>query len=345
VFLAGPGYPMFQFDKLLDALIEPTGRPTARTRAAVVQRAIEVSMSLTDAHGAVVMLPGRDNAWRHVQPGNLGEPRRIEAPSGGSEFSRMLVRGGVPVHSPDLTRDGRVGEHDRCPGLESGPALFIPLRLRGQRVGYLALYRQKGSARFSEHEGALATMVAAWVSQTFDHQRLTASVEKLAITDDLTQVYNYRFLKGALRREVKRAGRYRQKLSILMVDVDNLKAYNDRHGHLRGSFLLKQIAARFVSQVRSFDLIAKYGGDEFTAILPQTDTDGALVVAERMRQNVEQHDFPLAAAGTITVSIGVATFPDHATDAHALIMASDRALYQAKRLGRNRVQAWERKAA
>lgn len=336
---------MFQFEKLLDALVEPTGRPAARTRAAVVQRAIEVAMSLADAHGAAVLLPGRSRGWRHVQPGNLAEPQRIEAPPGGSEFSRMLVRGGVPIQTPDVARDGRIGEPDLCPGLEPGPALFVPLRLRGQSTGYLALYRQRGSRRFAEHEGALATLIGVWISQSLDHQRLSASVEKLAITDDLTQVYNYRFLKGALRREIKRAGRFRQRLSILMVDVDNLKAYNDRFGHLRGSFLLKQIAARFVSQVRSFDLIAKYGGDEFTAILPQTDTEGALVVAERMRQSVEQHDFPLAAAGTITVSIGVATFPDHAGDAHALIMASDRALYQAKRLGRNRVQIWERKAA
>jgi diguanylate cyclase (GGDEF)-like protein len=336
---------MFQIERLLDALIEPTGRPAARSRAAIVQRAIEVAMSLVDAHGAAVMLPGRGHAWRHVQPGNLAEPSRVEAPQGGTEFSRLLVRGGAPIHSPDLSRDGRLVEQDLCPGLESGPGLFIPLRLRGQNTGYLALYRQRGSARFSEHEGALATLIAVWVSQSLDHQRLSASVEKLAITDDLTQVHNYRFLKSALRREIKRAGRFRQKLSILMVDVDNLKAYNDRHGHLRGSYLLKQIAARFVSQVRSFDLIAKYGGDEFTIILPQTEIDGALVVAERMRQSVEQHDFPLAAAGTITVSLGVATFPDHADDAHSLIMASDRALYEAKRLGRNRTLVCDRKAA
>ncbi len=336
---------MFHLERLLDALIEPSGRPVGRSRAAVIQRAIEVALSLTDAHGVVVMLPGRGHGRRWVQPGNLAEPQRLEAPPGGSEFTRLLVRGGVPVYSPDLSRDGRVGEDDRCDGLESGPALFIPLRLRAQTPGYLAIYRQKGSPRFSEHECALATLLAVWISQTLDNQRLAASVEKLAITDDLTQVYNYRFLKSALRREIKRAGRFRQKLSILMVDVDNLKSYNDRHGHLRGSHLLKLIAGRFVSQVRSFDLIAKYGGDEFTIILPQTELEGAMVVAERMRLSIEQHDFPLAAAGTITVSLGVATFPDDATDAHSLIMMSDRALYEAKRNGRNRVQAYRRRAA
>jgi diguanylate cyclase (GGDEF)-like protein len=336
---------MLHLEKLLDALIEPSGRPAARTRSAVVQRAIDVALTLVDAHGAVVLLPGREQSWRYIQPGHLAEPKRIEAAPGGTEFSRLLMRSGVPFHSPDLSLDARVADADVCPGLDSGPALFIPLRIRAQSPAYFALFRRRGAPRFSEAESALATLLMVWMSQAFEAQRLSASVEKLAITDDLTQVYNFRFLKSALRREIKRAGRFKQKLSILMVDVDNLKAYNDRHGHLRGSFLLKQIAARFVAQVRSFDLIAKYGGDEFTIILPQTEIEGALVVAERMRQSVEQHDFPLAGAGTITVSIGVAMFPDDATDAHSLIMASDRALYAAKRLGRNRVQVCTRDAA
>jgi diguanylate cyclase (GGDEF)-like protein len=336
---------MFHLEKLLDALIEPTGRPAARSRVALARRAIEVAMSLTDAHGAAVLLPGRSSAMRFVQSGHLAEPRRADAPAEGTAFSRLLMRGGTPIHSPDLSRDGRAGAQDGCPGIEAGPALFIPLRLRAATPAYLALFRHRGAARFGEQDTALAATIAVWLSQALAHQRLAASVEKLAITDDLTQVYNYRFLKSALPREIKRAGRYRQKLSILMVDVDNLKAYNDRHGHLRGSHLLKLIAGRFVTQVRSFDLIAKYGGDEFTVILPQTDVEGARVVAERMRQSVAQHDFPLAAAGTITVSIGIATYPDHALDSHALIMASDRALYEAKRRGRNRVERCEREAA
>jgi diguanylate cyclase (GGDEF)-like protein len=336
---------MLHMKKLLDALLEPSGRPTARTRSALIQRAIEVALSLVDAHAAVLQLPARGGAWRHAQPGNLAEPKRLEVPPGGTEFSRVLSRGGAPIQTPDASNDARLCPDDLCPGLDAGPALFVPLRLRNQTPAYLALYRQRGAPRFVAHDHALATMLGVWISQTLDHQRLSASVEKLAITDDLTQVYNYRFLKSALRREIKRAGRFKQDLSILMVDVDNLKGYNDRHGHLRGSFLLKQIAARFVSQVRSFDLIAKYGGDEFTIILPQTDREGAGVVAERMRMSVDQHDFPFAPAGTMTVSIGVAVFPEDANDAHALVMASDRALYTAKRQGRNRVELGGKKAA
>ena len=191
----------------------------------------------------------------------------------------------------------------------------------------------------------MLSLLAAWTAMALENLRLAQNVEKLAVTDDLTQVYNYRFLKGALRREIKRAGRYHQDLGLLMIDVDNLKSYNDRHGHLRGSFLLREMAGLFATHVRSWDLVAKYGGDEFTVILPQTDVAGALAAGERLRRAVEEHRFPLAQAGEITVSIGVAAFPGDGQTTSALIESADRALYLAKQRGRNQVCSKDREAA
>jgi len=188
-------------------------------------------------------------------------------------------------------------------------------------------------------------MLTTTAALALENRRLARDLQKLAVTDDLTQVFNYRYLKSSLRRELKRAARFRQNLSVVMIDVDNLKSYNDVNGHLRGSFLLKDLAGLCMAQVRSFDVLAKYGGDEFTIILPQTDRAGAMVVAERVRSAVATHAFALAPAGRITVSLGVAMFPEDGQDSVTLLQVADRALYRAKRAGRNRVESSEDLAA
>jgi len=328
---------MLSRERMLDALLDLSGRPHARSRSDLLATALSCALQLTEADGATIVTGHTRRLQRVSIRRDATEPETRELAGDDSDLMHMLHRHGHPVPVEDLSLDLRAQATDACPGLQAGPALFVPLRLRDQDRGALAVFRALGGQPFSQEDVRVLLLLAAWTAMALENMRLAENVEKLAVTDELTQVYNYRFLKTALRREIKRAGRYQQDLSILMIDVDNLKSYNDRFGHLRGSFLLREMAGLLAAQVRSWDLVAKYGGDEFTIILPQTPEEGALTAAERLRSAIEEHAFPMVERGTITISIGVGVFPRDGETASTLIRSSDRALYTAKRHGRNRV--------
>ena len=166
-----------------------------------------------------------------------------------------------------------------------------------------------------------------------------AALEQLATRDGLTGLANRRCFDNTLRAEWSRALRQKQPLSLLMVDVDNFKAYNDANGHLGGDECLKRVARAVASEMRANDLVARYGGEEFAVILPNQSLKGAAIVAERIRARVERLELPCSfAPGHVTVSIGAATAlagPDN--DASQLVAIADAALYRAKHMGRNRI--------
>ncbi len=160
----------------------------------------------------------------------------------------------------------------------------------------------------------------------------------LSITDGLTGAYNYRFLIDAGKKEIGRADRFGEQFSLIMIDIDGLKDYNDVHGHLKGSGVIKQLAKVASKCLRRIDLLCKYGGDEFVVIQPRTSKAGAACAAERIRKAIMKHRFPgEKATGKITASMGIATYPEDGKTIQKLIESADKALYKAKTHGRNQI--------
>jgi two-component system, cell cycle response regulator len=172
-------------------------------------------------------------------------------------------------------------------------------------------------------------------------ERLNRSLKESADRDWLTGLYNRRYLRTALDSEISRSMRHKRTFSVVLLDVDHFKAYNDTHGHLAGDEVLRGVASILQSSGRVEPLCARYGGEEFVVLMPEANREEALASAERIRETVAQHPFAggeTQPEGTVTVSLGVATFPEDGPDGEALVGRADRALYHAKESGRNRVQ-------
>lgn len=164
--------------------------------------------------------------------------------------------------------------------------------------------------------------------------------QELAVRDGLTGLYNHRYFQEFLSTELARSQRYGRVFSLVMLDVDFFKHYNDSHGHVKGDRLLCALAQLLKECVRQSDIVARYGGEEFVVVLPETTREGALIFAEGMRQRIADYAFPhreTQPLGSVTVSLGVATYPQDGADGPTLINCADQALYRAKHQGRNTV--------
>lgn len=175
-----------------------------------------------------------------------------------------------------------------------------------------------------------------------ENSQLYKLTKRLAITDELTGLFNYRYLQQKLDEEIERARRYHKDLSFVMIDVDDFKLFNDTNGHIAGDAALADLATVAREVVREVDVVCRYGGEEFSVILPETDAAGAFVVAEKLREAVDKHDFKDAdgnVGGHLTISVGLASFPGHADHKEALLRAADDALYTAKSGTKNCVRS------
>lgn len=247
---------------------------------------------------------------------------------------RWVLAHGREFATADLRRDTRVGA-------TAGAVVAVPLRCRGRSIGALVLLDRVPSPVEPQLAGVsdLLSSVLEGPALALDYALTLRRVEALSVTDDLTQLYNSRYLNQVLRREAKRASRSGRPLSLLFMDLDGFKGINDTHGHLAGSRALVEAAAVIRGSARETDVVARFGGDEFSIILPDTGSEGAVSVADRVRERIAAHPF-LAGNGLnlrLTASIGVATLPDVAASAEELVRAADTAMYRIKESGKNGV--------
>jgi diguanylate cyclase (GGDEF)-like protein len=213
-------------------------------------------------------------------------------------------------------------------------------------LGVLSIARR--GREFSREEEELLEYLAGQAIVSIENASLHATVERQAVTDELTGLANARAFRSILDREIERSRRFQTPLGLVMADLDNFKQVNDRHGHPQGDEVLASVAAVLRDLSRDIDAPARYGGEELAVVLPQTDAEGAALLAERMREAVERLRVPrVTGRGSlrVTASFGVASMPESASDREKLVAAADAALYRAKRGGKNRVVRAERVAA
>ncbi len=218
-------------------------------------------------------------------------------------------------------------------------------------VCYLVMAHEPGKNGVNtiSYWGTMAALIAPVVLVAYittmlraDIRYAVARIKRISDTDELTGVYNMRAFSAILRRTFQQSVRHDHPLSIVMLDSDNLKAVNDTHGHEAGNRLLQHMIRKVSEELRRSDTIARYGGDEFTVLLPETDRRGAMETAERIRKSVEMSQFDVRGTNiTTTVSLGVASYPDDGGNVDILVDKADRALYRAKQRGRNQTATYE----
>jgi diguanylate cyclase (GGDEF)-like protein len=211
----------------------------------------------------------------------------------------------------------------------------VPLIYQGNVIGTLLARSDDLSRGWADNELLLLHTVADQLAVAVQQAHMYDQLKQQALTDSLTGCYNRRSFDLRLEHDLQMAIRTREPLSLLMLDLDNFKQINDRAGHETGDIALCMLADTLRGGLRAVDTAARFGGDEFVIILPQANTDGAMIVAERLRSRVAQMEVP--GFGQMTASFGIATFPNHASSRDALLLGADRALYDAKSNGRNRV--------
>ena len=337
----------------------PKAPPTSARRLAILTDVVKTANSILEPRKVIELVVEKirqlipSEAWSLLMVdeekqelvfeaalGAKGKEAASIRPKIGEGVAGWVAESGKPAIVNDVKRDPRFAPHvDAKTSFETRSILCAPLVSRGRTIGVLEILNKRGG-NFTKTDLEQVLTLVEPCAIAIENAILFQRTEQLTITDDLTRLFNSRYLNLYLGREIKRCKRHGIPLSVIFLDLDGFKGINDQYGHLAGSGTLTEVGGILALGVRESDILARYGGDEFIVVLPETPASGALVIAERLRRAIEEHRFlePQGIAARISASFGISTYPDHALSPEGLIQKADQAMYRVKEREKNGIE-------
>jgi diguanylate cyclase (GGDEF)-like protein len=302
----------------------------------IMKKAVE----MTGARTWTILL--NDAALLEANPIRSSKKIRRLAFDSRRSIAGLVMKNKTPLIVRNVQEDKRFNKKvDKYANLKLKSLLCVPLIMNKNVAGVTELINRKTEGHFTEEDLNILVIASHYIAMTIKRTMLYYRIEEISITDDLTSLYNIRYLGRAIDIEIERAKRYRSMFSVIFMDIDYFKRVNDESGHLVGSRVLIELSLILQDNLRKMDVVARYGGDEFVIILPQTPRESSFRVAERLRKIMAKHVF-LKDEGLsikLTGSFGVASYPENAKSKENLLRMADNAMYRGKFLSKNTVFA------
>ncbi len=305
---------------------------------------IEGAAEVVGAEQGSIMLLNEENSALEVKATKGLNPAILNHVkiNPGEGIAGIVLEKGMPFVVGNIENDERVSRPNRV-RYKTKSFISLPLRMKDKSIGVLNLSDKTSGTDFTEGDLRLLETLALYSAVAIERRiyyQSAVNLRKISITDPLTELLNRRYFEERISEEVERSKRHKQPFSLIILDIDNFKEFNDTYGHLSGDEALRNTAHVIRRCIRIIDIAARYGGEEFAIILPTTDKEDAQLIGNRIRDGIENMSLPIKGSGKearLTVSLGIASYPVDAPTIEELINNADRALYKAKGHGKNRV--------